>query len=100
MKKGGRLVSTVAQIEDERRKNHGVNAVYMGVKPDFEDMKEITTLIEEGRVKTDVAQVFPLVEAAKAWDIFNHKAKPRKNLRTVRSSWKSDLGFLASNVPA
>jgi len=79
MKKGGILVSTAEQPDTDESKKYGVTATSMGVHPDFKDMSEITALIESGKVITDIAEVFPLSETKKAWDIYSHKTKCEKH---------------------
>ncbi|MCC8088662.1 MAG: NADP-dependent oxidoreductase [Rikenellaceae bacterium] len=78
MKKGGRLISTAAQTDQNESEKYGVTAISMGVHPDFSDLSEITQLIESGKIKTDIAQIFPLREAKTAWDTYSHKIKPGK----------------------
>ncbi|MCD8072655.1 MAG: zinc-binding dehydrogenase [Alistipes sp.] len=78
MKKGGRLVSTVTEPDAGQSAKYGVIAGYIFAGPNFSDLSEITRLIESGKVTTDVAQVHPVEEVKKAWDVYNHKQKPDK----------------------
>ncbi|MCC8036099.1 MAG: NADP-dependent oxidoreductase [Rikenellaceae bacterium] len=78
MKKGGRLISTVAEPDKKESKKYGVEAEYIFAGPQFLDLKEITELIESGKVTTDVADIYPITEVKKAWDIYNHKEKPER----------------------
>lgn len=68
LKKGGRLISITGPIIDELAKKHEVAGQFIVIKQSGDDLKEITKLIEEGSVKTDVALTYKLEEAAKAWE--------------------------------
>ncbi|MCD7969044.1 MAG: NADP-dependent oxidoreductase [Alistipes sp.] len=78
MKRGGRLVSTAAQPEEQEAGKFGITATSMGVHRDHEDLKELTDLIEAGKVRTDVADIYPVAEVRKAWEVYTGKAEPEK----------------------
>jgi NADPH:quinone reductase-like Zn-dependent oxidoreductase len=52
----------------------GVRAVGLQVRPDGRQLTEISRLIDAGKVRTEVAKVFPLAEIGKAHDLIkqNH----------------------------
>lgn len=66
LKKGGFLVSLVQKGSDELMKKYGVTAEVMASEPNPKQLKEITELIEAGKVKTRVEKVFPLSDAQQA----------------------------------
>jgi NADPH:quinone reductase-like Zn-dependent oxidoreductase len=66
VKKGGFIVSLVArpdQVELDKREIRGAS---LDVKPDADELAEITKFIEAKKIKPVVSQVLPLSEAAKA----------------------------------
>jgi NADPH:quinone reductase-like Zn-dependent oxidoreductase len=63
LRRGGRLVS-VAQPPPEPRE--GYESHYVFVRPAGDQLSELATLIDEGRLKPTVAEVFPLERAADA----------------------------------
>lgn len=66
LKKGGFLVSLMAEPSNELAKKYEVDTKYIASVPNPEQLEEITNLVEAGKVKTFVAYVFPLSDAAKA----------------------------------
>ncbi len=69
LRPGGRLISIVPMDEDfpaEAAEAAGVRAVFMLVEPDQHALREITALVEDGRLRVLVDQVFPLEDAARA----------------------------------
>jgi NADPH:quinone reductase-like Zn-dependent oxidoreductase len=66
LKRGGALVSTVAQPDEKRAKTQGVQAMRFVVEPSAAELGEIAALIEAGKVKPKVSKTFALAEAAKA----------------------------------
>lgn len=67
LKKGGRLVSITGPIIENLAKEHEVSGISMAVKQSGDDLRQITKLIESGKVKTLVGAEYELKEAAKAW---------------------------------
>jgi len=70
LKQGGRLVTTVNLQSEYEAKEHCVIATPMGIKQSGKDLEIITRLINEGKIKTDVASVYLLQEAKDACDNF------------------------------
>ncbi|NDV81275.1 NADP-dependent oxidoreductase [Bacteroides sp. 51] len=66
--KGGRLVSTVSPIPEDEAEKYFVMGTFMYIQQSAKELKVITRMINDGQIKTDVAAVYPLKEAAKAWD--------------------------------
>ncbi|MER7467808.1 NADP-dependent oxidoreductase [Streptomyces sp. NPDC097981] len=69
LRTGGILVS-VLPLDDtfphEEAEAAGVRAVFMLVEPDQTGLREISALVEEGRLRVIANEVFPLAEAAAA----------------------------------
>lgn len=66
LKKGGFLVSLVQKPSEELMKKYDVQAKVMASEPNPKQLKEITELVEAGKIKTRVEKTFPLSEAKKA----------------------------------
>lgn len=62
LKDGGRHAS----IADSSVMNHG--GQYIWVRPGAEDLERLSLLVEDGTLSVDVAQTFPLQEAARAFE--------------------------------
>ena len=66
LKRGGVLVSTLAQPPQEKAAERGVKALRYTVEESGSDLGEIGDLIDAGMAKPAVARTFPLEEAAAA----------------------------------
>ncbi|MFE6764182.1 NADP-dependent oxidoreductase [Streptomyces sp. NPDC057689] len=69
LRPGGTLVSLLPPDETfpaKKAEAAGVRAVFMLVEPDHSGLREITALVEDGRLRVIVDEVFPLEEAARA----------------------------------
>jgi NADPH:quinone reductase-like Zn-dependent oxidoreductase len=66
LKKGGVLVSTLAEPDQERAKARGVRAMRHSMEASAAELGEIAKLIDAGKVKPKVSKTFALAEAAKA----------------------------------
>ncbi len=66
IKKGGIVVSLVAEVDQKALDAHGIRGVAIGVKPSADRLAEITKLVDANKLKPMVSQVFPLSDAAKA----------------------------------
>jgi NADPH2:quinone reductase len=64
--KGGRMVSIVDPGEVEKLKQKGVEAHYVFVSPNQDELAMLTRMIEDGRLRTHISERFPLEEAAEA----------------------------------
>lgn len=71
LKQGGRLVTTVGPVLEEMAKERNVTAISMSMKPVAEELKNITNMIEAGRLSVDVEIILPLEEAAYGWQILS-----------------------------
>ena len=66
VKKGGIVMSLVAQPDPAEIKKRGIRGSGIFVHPDAEDLAEIAHLIDAGKIKPVVTQVLPLSEAIAA----------------------------------
>src|SRR6266702_1991652 len=66
VKKGGFIASLVAQPDQAELEKQGIRGAPISVKPNSDELMEITKLIEEKKIKPVVSQVLPLTEAVKA----------------------------------
>jgi NADPH:quinone reductase-like Zn-dependent oxidoreductase len=66
VKKGGFIATLVAQPDQTELDKHGIRGAPISVKPNSDELTEITKLIEQKKIKPVVSQVLPLAEAVKA----------------------------------
>jgi NADPH:quinone reductase-like Zn-dependent oxidoreductase len=66
VKKGGIIATLVARCDQAQLDKYGIRGASISVKPDANELAEITKLIEERKIKPIVTQVLPLSEAVKA----------------------------------
>jgi len=66
LRRGGRLISTVSQPDQDRAKHHGVTAAFFLVEVTTERLRRIAELIDRGELKTRVGPVLPLADAREA----------------------------------
>src|SRR6476469_5336492 len=66
VKKGGFIVSLVAQPDQAQLDAHGIRGAGLDAHPDAKELADVTKLIEEKKIVPVVSAVLPLSEAAKA----------------------------------
>jgi NADPH:quinone reductase and related Zn-dependent oxidoreductases len=66
VKKGGFIATLVARLDQTELNRHGIRGASISVKPDANELNEITTLIEAKKIKPIVSEVLPLTDAVKA----------------------------------
>jgi NADPH:quinone reductase-like Zn-dependent oxidoreductase len=66
VKKGGFIVSLVAQPDPAQLEKHGIRGAPLSVEPNDDELAEISKLIDQKKIKVIISQVLPLKEAAKA----------------------------------
>jgi NADPH:quinone reductase-like Zn-dependent oxidoreductase len=66
VKKGGFLVTAVAFPTQEKAQEFGIHAARVYCKPNAEQLAEITTLVDEGKLTAHVSTVLPLKEVNQA----------------------------------
>ncbi len=89
LRRGGTLVS-ILPFDDtfpvRRAEELGVRAVFMLVEPDRQGLREISALIEDGRLRVIVDTVFPLEQAAQAHALGEKGRTTGKIVLTVDSA--------------
>jgi NADPH:quinone reductase-like Zn-dependent oxidoreductase len=68
LKEGGVLVAANQPISEAELTKHHVSGVLMSMSPSADILGKISKLLEGGAIKPDVAKVYPLGEAAEAWE--------------------------------
>ena len=68
LKKGGTLVSVKNQDNDNLAEKYGVRFEWFFMSPDGEMLTELAQLISDGKVKTVLDSVYPMDQAADAFD--------------------------------
>lgn len=66
VKKGGIIVTLVARPDQAQLDKYGIRGSSLWAKPDGNELAEITQLIEAGKIRPIVSQVFQLPDAVKA----------------------------------
>ena len=68
LKQGGTLVSVKNQDNDNLAEKYGVRFEWFFMSPDGEMLTELAQLISDGKVKTVLDSVYPMDQAADAFD--------------------------------
>jgi NADPH:quinone reductase-like Zn-dependent oxidoreductase len=76
LRRGGVLVTVAAPPPADLAREHGVRAVFFIVEPDRAQLLELSRLVDEGRLRAEVARVFPLSRAREAYE-FGLTSHPR-----------------------
>ena len=66
VKKGGFIATLVSRLDQAELDKHGIRGASIAVKPNADELAEITNLIEAKKIKPVVTQTLPLAEAVKA----------------------------------
>jgi NADPH:quinone reductase-like Zn-dependent oxidoreductase len=67
LKEGGHLISATQPVSQEETARHRVSGAMMRLSPSADVLGRIARLLEEGTIRSDVATVFALQDAAQAW---------------------------------
>jgi NADPH:quinone reductase-like Zn-dependent oxidoreductase len=67
LKQGGYLVSATQPVSQEETAKYRVSGTMMKLAPSADELGRIARLLEEGTIRTDVATVYALQDAAQAW---------------------------------
>jgi NADPH:quinone reductase-like Zn-dependent oxidoreductase len=68
LKKGGILVSIVRKPSQEKAQEFGVRAAVVSADPDAAQLLEVARLVDAGRIRPTVSEVFELKDARRALD--------------------------------
>jgi NADPH:quinone reductase-like Zn-dependent oxidoreductase len=91
LRKGGVLVSVVSRLPPGVAEQHGVRGVYFIVEGDRAQLDQIATLVDEGRLKPIIAEVFPLARAREAFEFGAASHAPGKIVLEVTPA-ATDIG--------
>jgi len=67
LKEGGHLVAATQPVSQEETARHRVSGAMMRLAPSADGLGRIARLLEEGTIRPDVATVYALQDAARAW---------------------------------
>jgi NADPH:quinone reductase-like Zn-dependent oxidoreductase len=67
LKEGGYLVATTQPVSQEETARHRVSGAMMRLAPSGDVLGSIARLLEEGTIRPDVATVYALQDASRAW---------------------------------
>jgi NADPH:quinone reductase-like Zn-dependent oxidoreductase len=67
LKEGGHLIAATQPVSQEEAAKHRVSGEMMRLAPSGDVLSKIAQLLEEGTIHPDVATVYALQDAAKAW---------------------------------
>src|SRR5690348_9758876 len=81
LKEGGHLVSATQPVSQEESATHHVSGVMMSLAPSADGLGRIARLLEEGTIRPDLATVYALRDAARAWK--DMAATPRSHGKLV-----------------
>jgi NADPH:quinone reductase-like Zn-dependent oxidoreductase len=69
LKKGGALVSLVQSPSENKAKEHGVRGIWLGARPNGQELAEIAKIIDSGKLAPVIDRVLPLSEARRAHEL-------------------------------
>jgi NADPH:quinone reductase-like Zn-dependent oxidoreductase len=72
LKRGGIIVSTLSQPSEDKARDHGARGEHYMAQPDGAELREITALIDAGKVMPRVQAVFPFDEVREAQQQLEH----------------------------
>jgi len=88
LRPGGILVGIAAEPDQAEADRHGVSATFFIVEPDASQLAELARLAESGTLRTSVSRVFPLDDAALAFETLDHGHSRGKIVLSVRpTAW-------------
>lgn len=85
VKSNGRIISLIEKLDPKIAEQRHIQFHYVFVSPNGKDLKEITSLIEKGKVKTPKIEEMPLTETRKAHEkVQSHSAQGKIVLDTSK----------------
>jgi len=83
-RRGGRLVTLSAPPSSDKAAALGVHAMFFIVTPDAAELARLAGLVDEGRLRPVVSQVFPLRDGRQAFESATTPHPPGKTVLLVR----------------
>lgn len=84
LRPGGIMVCVASAPPEGEAERHQVRAVYFIVEPDRAALDELGKLADAGRLRTTAGRVFPLTDAAAAFDALEHQHVRGKIVLSIR----------------
>jgi NADPH:quinone reductase-like Zn-dependent oxidoreductase len=84
LRRGGRVITLAAPPDQAAADRHDVRAVFFVVRPDRAELTDIATLVDDGSLRSVVAEVFPLLQGRAAFEAINRPRRPGKVILLVR----------------
>jgi NADPH:quinone reductase-like Zn-dependent oxidoreductase len=85
LRRGGRLITLRMPASEEEAKRHGVQATFFVVTPNADELTELASLVDKGKLRIPVAETFPLAEGRAAYERgAEHGRAPGKTVLVVR----------------
>jgi NADPH:quinone reductase-like Zn-dependent oxidoreductase len=84
LRRGGRLITLGAPPDKELAAQFGVKAAFFVVRPDRGELTRLAGLVDEGRLRPVVSQVFPLADGRQAYASRAQDRPPGKTVLAVR----------------
>jgi NADPH:quinone reductase-like Zn-dependent oxidoreductase len=72
LKRGGTIVSTLSKPSQEKARDHGARGEHYMAQPDGAELREITALIDAGKVIPRIQAIFPFDEVREAQQQLEH----------------------------
>jgi NADPH:quinone reductase-like Zn-dependent oxidoreductase len=82
-RRGGRLVTLSAPPSADKAAALGVDAMFFVVTPDAAELTKLAGLVDEGKLRPVVSQVFPLRDGRQAFESATQPHPPGKTVLTV-----------------
>jgi len=92
LRPGGIMVGVASAPSEADAQRHQARAVYFIVEPGRAALSELAKLVDSGRLRTTVGRVFPLTDAAAAFDALEHQHIQGKIVLSVRPEPRSAEG--------
>lgn len=85
LRRGGRLITLSAPPPAGRSDEYGVTATFFIVTPDRGQLAELAALVDDGRLRVDIAETFPLESGREAFESGRRPGhRPGKTVIVVR----------------
>jgi NADPH:quinone reductase-like Zn-dependent oxidoreductase len=84
LRPGGIMVCVASPPPEDEAQRHQARAVYFIVEPDRAALGELAELVDTGQLRTTAGRVFPLTDAAAAFDALEHQHIPGKIVLSIR----------------
>lgn len=85
IKRGGQLISTTMPPSKEKAGAAGIRAAFVFTSPDHTMLEEISTMIDNGKLKVNTPQVISLDEVKKAHEMIENKTVKQKIVLDVKN---------------